>query len=152
MRLRLWQNLLLAVMGLALWGWFGFAEAKASVSPANQHMVTEVRIHLGNDAGELTFNPDQLQFEAGKQYKLVLDNPSPQKHYFTAKDFADAIWTQKVEAGNVEIKGTIHELELKPGAIAEWVFIPLKNGSFELHCSILGHTEAGMRGEIAIVN
>ena len=52
----------------------------------------------------------------------MLKNPSSQKHYFTAKNFADASWTQKVEAGNVEIKGAIHELELKPGAMAEWVF------------------------------
>ena len=49
----------------------------------------------------------------GKCYQLRLINPSQLKHYFTAKDFADNIWTQKVEAGKVEIKGAIHELELK---------------------------------------
>ena len=49
----------------------------------------------------------------GKCYQLWLTNPSQLKHYFTAKDFADNIWTQKVEAGKVEIKGAIHELELK---------------------------------------
>jgi uncharacterized cupredoxin-like copper-binding protein len=91
-----------------------------------------------------------MEFEAGKRYKLVLDNPSPTKHYFTAKDFADAIWSQKVDAGNVEIKGAIHELELRPGAIADWVFIPLKPGTYELHCSIPGHAEAGMTGTIVI--
>jgi uncharacterized cupredoxin-like copper-binding protein len=80
----------------------------------------------------------------------VLTNPSPQKHYFTSKDFADAIWTQKVEAGNVEIKGVIHELELKPGAKAEWVFVPLKSGTYNLRCTIPGHTEAGMTGKITI--
>ncbi len=105
---------------------------------------------LGSAANELKFFPNQLEFVAGKRYKLVLDNPSPQKHYFTAKDFADAIWTQKVEAGKVEIKGAIHELELKPGAVAEWVFVPEKPGTYSLRCPIPGHTEAGMTGTIKV--
>jgi uncharacterized cupredoxin-like copper-binding protein len=111
---------------------------------------TEVTVSMGNQTNELVFMPNQLAFEAGKRYKLVLTNPSSQKHYFTAKDFADGIWTQKVEAGNVEIKGAIHELELKPGAEAEWVFVPLKSGTYNLRCTIAGHTEAGMTGTIAI--
>ena len=81
---------------------------------------------------------------------MLLDNPSPTKHYFTAKDFADAIWTRKVDAGNVEIKGAIHELELKPTAKAQWVFVPMKPGTYQLYCSIPGHREAGMVGEIVI--
>src|SRR5512136_179167 len=106
--------------------------------------VAEVKVSLGSAANELKFFPNQLEFVAGKRYKLVLDNPSPQKHYFTAKDFADASWTQKVEAGKVEIKGAIHELELKPGAVAEWVFVTEKPGTYSLRCPISGHTEAGM--------
>ncbi len=109
-----------------------------------------LNISLGNSAGELKFFPDNLQFQAGQQYKLVLDNPSPEKHYFTAKDFADASWSRKVEAGKVEVKGAIHELELKPGAMAEWVLTPMKPGKYELHCSIKGHAEAGMIGQISI--
>jgi uncharacterized cupredoxin-like copper-binding protein len=112
--------------------------------------VTEVKVSLGNQAGELKFFPSDLNFVAGQKYKLVLDNPSATKHYFTAKDFADASWTQKVEAGKVEIKGAIHELELKPGATAEWVLIPEKPGTYQLRCTIPGHTEAGMTGKIVI--
>jgi uncharacterized cupredoxin-like copper-binding protein len=112
--------------------------------------VTEVKVSLGNSAGELKFFPSDLKFVAGQKYKLVLDNPSATKHYFTAKDFADASWTQKVEAGKVEIKGAIHELELKPGAEAEWVLVPEKPGTYKLYCSIPGHAEAGMTGTIAI--
>ncbi|MEH1918047.1 plastocyanin/azurin family copper-binding protein [Nostoc sp.] len=114
--------------------------------------VTEIAVSLGNSANELKFEPNHLEFEVGKRYQLRLNNPSQLKHYFTAKDFADGIWTQKVEAGKVEIKGAIHELELKPGAEAEWVFVPLKSGTYGLRCTIPGHTEAGMTGEIAIKN
>ncbi|MHC5938091.1 cupredoxin domain-containing protein [Nostoc sp.] len=114
--------------------------------------ATEITVSLGNVANELKFEPNHLELFAGKRYQLRLTNPSQLKHYFTAKDFADGIWTQKVEAGKVEIKGAIHELELKPGAEAEWVFVPLKSGTYGLRCSIPGHTEAGMTGEIAIKN
>ncbi|WP_445629899.1 plastocyanin/azurin family copper-binding protein [Nostoc sp. DSM 114167] len=114
--------------------------------------ATEITVSLGNAANELKFEPNHLEFEVGKRYQLRLTNPSQLKHYFTAKDFADGIWTQKVEAGKVEIKGAIHELELKPSAEAEWVFVPLKSGTYGLRCTIPGHREAGMTGEIAIKN
>ncbi|MCX7594977.1 MAG: cupredoxin domain-containing protein [Fischerella sp.] len=113
---------------------------------------TEITVSLGNSRNELKYEPNQLEFVAGKRYKLRLINPSLQKHYFTAKDFADSIWTQKVEAGKVEVKGAIREMELKPGAEAEWVFVPLKPGNYRLHCPIPGHTEAGMTGNIIITS
>ncbi|WP_110986377.1 plastocyanin/azurin family copper-binding protein [Acaryochloris thomasi] len=110
----------------------------------------EINISLSNKEGALKFFPEQLQFLSGKRYKLILSNISPQKHYFTAKDFADAVWSQKVDAGNVEIKGAIHELELRPNTEAEWVFVPVKAGSYQLRCTIPGHTEAGMVGDLTI--
>ncbi|MEM8614484.1 MAG: cupredoxin domain-containing protein, partial [Cyanobacteria bacterium P01_H01_bin.105] len=138
-------TLLLTLLFSGSVGLFTSRNALAALAPSQQSIET-VQANLGNTSGALVFEPDQLTFEAGKRYKLVLENPSPTKHYFTAKDFSDIIWTQKVEAGNVEVKGAIHELELKPGAEAEWVFIPQKPGTYELHCSIAGHAEAGMVG------
>ncbi|MBD2503996.1 cupredoxin domain-containing protein [Anabaena azotica] len=123
--------------------------AQASTDLLKQQ-VTEITVSLGNSANELKFEPNNLQLTAGKRYLLRLNNPSQLKHYFTAKDFADGIWTQKVEAGKVEIKGAIHELELKPGGEAEWVFVTLKPGKYSLRCPIPGHTEAGMTGEIVV--
>ncbi len=119
------------------------------IASANPELTT-IEVSLGNSAGELKFFPSNLEFETGKAYKLLLDNPSSMKHYFTAKDFADASWTRKVQAGKVEIKGAIHELELKPEAVAEWVLTPMKPGKYELYCSIQGHKEAGMLGEIIV--
>jgi len=122
----------------------------AAAVPLVKQPATEVTVQLGSAAGDLKFFPSDLTFEAGKRYKLILKNPSPQKHYFTAKDFADGIWSQKVDAGNVEIKGAIHELELRPGTEAEWVFVALKPGNYGLRCTVAGHAEAGMTGTIKI--
>lgn len=141
------------VLSVVLWLSSSWAGTIAHAAPApSQQTPTTIQIHLGDQDGKLRFVPSHLEFEAGKRYKLILDNPSDQKHYFTAKDFADVIWSQKVEAGNVEVKGAIHELELKPGAVAEWVFVPLKPGTYGLRCSIPGHTEAGMTGELTIAS
>jgi len=128
----------------------GNALAAPTAVDLTQQPAIAVRISLGTPTNELKFVPNTLTFQAGNRYKLVLDNPSPQKHYFTAKDFADASWTQKIEAGGVEIKGAIHEVELKPAAHAEWVLVPLKPGAYDLRCSIPGHTEAGMTGKLLI--
>ncbi|MEG4396197.1 plastocyanin/azurin family copper-binding protein [Microcoleus sp. BROC3] len=148
------QQALKVILGLILC--FGTILVPAAIASAggdlSRQPVTEITVSLGNEAGELKFFPNLLEFESGKRYKLVLTNPSSQKHYFTAKNFADASWTQKVEAGNVEIKGSIHELELKPGAMAEWVFVPMKSGSYNLRCTVAGHTEAGMIGKITIAS
>lgn len=148
------KNLIqMLVISLLVSGLVGFVapEAVLAAMAPRQQSIETLQIHLGSASGELVFEPDNLTFTAGKRYKLLLDNPSPTKHYFTAKDFADVIWTQKVEAGKVEVKGAVHELELKPDANAEWVFVPQKPGTYELHCSIAGHAEAGMIGKLTVV-
>ncbi len=132
----------------------------AIASPVNQKTIgvnftkqpaIAIKVSLSNKANELKFTPDHFNFESGKRYKLMLSNPSESKHYFTSKDFADAVWTQNVVAGHVEIKGNIRELELRPNTTAEWTFVPIKSGTYELHCAIAGHTEAGMRGIITVL-
>ncbi|MCS6814931.1 MAG: plastocyanin/azurin family copper-binding protein [Cyanobacteria bacterium] len=140
------------IAGLLLWGgWLPSAANAATTVDLARQPVIEQAVSLGTSDNRFVFVPDHLTFKVGDRYKLVLSNPSTQKHYFTAKDFADSIWTQKVDAGKVEIKGAIHDLELKPGASADWVFVPMKSGTYSLRCSIPGHAEAGMVGTLAIV-
>jgi uncharacterized cupredoxin-like copper-binding protein len=131
---------------LATWLWMYPALAS---DLAHQRAIV-VEGSLGNTAGALEFFPNSFKFKSGQRYQLHLANPSDQKHYFTALDFANGIWSQKVDAGNVEIKGTIRELELRPHTEADWVFVPLRAGNYTLRCTIPGHAEAGMVGKIAI--
>jgi uncharacterized cupredoxin-like copper-binding protein len=110
----------------------------------------EVKVALGSKGGDLVFSPKALSLEAGKLYKLELENPSKQKHYFSALRFAAAVWTRKVETKEAEIKGAIREIELLPGGEAEWFFVPVQAGTFPLKCTIPGHAEAGMVGTITV--
>ena len=146
---KIWVCCCLLLLLMGGWNAINIQPAIAGVDLSRQP-ATEVTVNLSNESGELKFFPNQLKFEAGKPYKLILKNPSPEKHYFTAKDFSDMSWTQKLESGKLEVKGAIHDLELKPGGEASWVFVPIRTGTYRLHCSIPGHTEAGMKGEIII--
>jgi uncharacterized cupredoxin-like copper-binding protein len=147
---RIWMVGLCIAVAICYTLGFGAGLALAASAPLSKRSPIVQTVSLGNEAGEFIFIPDRLTFKAGSRYQLNLQNNSPTKHYFTAKDFADAIWSQKVDAGNVEVKGAIHELELRPGSSAAWVFIPLRAGTYSLRCTVTGHTEAGMVGTLEI--
>jgi uncharacterized cupredoxin-like copper-binding protein len=147
---RLIQSVLAFALAWALCSILWPSNLTLAATPLSKQKPIEITVNLGTSTGELQFVPNHLEFRAGRRYQLLLKNPSPLKHYFTAKDFADAIWSQKVDAGNVEIKGAIHELELRPGTVAEWVFVPVRAGVYTLRCTVAGHTEAGMTGTLEI--
>lgn len=116
-----------------------------------------MNVSLGNKNNQLRFYPSKLRFETGKLYKLVIKNPSTQKHYFTAEGLARSVFTRKVQIVSkankilAEVKGAINEIEVYPGGTAEWWFVPVKTlKASRLHCTIKGHTEAGMAGQISI--
>ena len=126
----------------------------------------EVRADLGGKGTkEYLFSPNNFAFETGKLYKLVIHNPSPAPHYFTAPEFATRVFTRKIQVMDKlgseakplgEIKGTIREVEVYPGATVEWFFVPVATGtSDDLHCPIKAedgktHAQHGMVGAITI--
>ena len=123
-----------------------------------------ITIELGKP-GQHVFVPNKLRFETGKLYKLVLKNPSDDPHYFTSHAFTQLIYTRKVQVVQerdgkmttlAEFKGAIREIEVYPGQIAEWWFVPVAAGRVtDLRCGIVDksgktHAEHGMVGEIVI--
>ncbi|MDH5445070.1 MAG: biphenyl 2,3-dioxygenase [Gammaproteobacteria bacterium] len=119
--------------------------------------AVEIRVDLGDKKNRLRFFPERFELETGKLYKLVIKNPSLQKHYFSSAGLASAVFTRKVQVVDrrnqtqVEVKGTIKEIEVYPGNTAEWWFVPVKTlSNSKLYCTIKGHSEAGMSGSISI--
>ena len=116
-----------------------------------------ISVNLSDKNNSLKFFPNNIQFETGKLYRLVLKNAGTGKHYFSSDKFSQSIFTRKVQildsAGKTitEVKGHIREVEIYPDQTAEWWFVPVKTGSFDdLKCVIPGHAEAGMVGKINI--
>ncbi len=146
--------LLIGILCSFLTGWEPGAWAAGDLS---QQPPVELRVRLGDEKGSRRFFPEKIELETGKLYRLILVNPSPEKHYFSSDAFAQAVFTRKVQLngpdGNAaaEVKGSIREIEVYPKASAEWWFVPIKTGRFtDLKCTVPGHPEAGMIGQIII--
>ena len=125
----------------------GLAFPVAAVDLSRQKPIP-VKIELGNSLGKLAFFPNKLTFETGKLYKLTIKNSSNKPHYFTSHKFAAAVWTRKVQTLANEVKGAVTEVEVFPGHSADWYFVPVQAGTFDLVCTKKGHKEAGMIGQI----
>ena len=122
-----------------------------------QQTPIDIKVNLGNEKNAMRFAPDKIELETGKLYRLLLSNPSPEKHYFSSEGLSQAVFTRKVQVNDktgkalAEVKGVIREIEVYPNAVTEWWFVPLKTGNFgDLKCTIPGHAEAGMVGNISI--
>ncbi len=110
----------------------------------------ELKVLLGSGDAEMVILPRTWNLETGKLYKVSLANQGKVKHEWVAPEFTLTIWTRKVEVGGAEIKGVINEIELQPGAKADWYFVPIRTGEFVMACEIEGHKEAGMVGRIIV--
>jgi uncharacterized cupredoxin-like copper-binding protein len=133
-------------------------ESKAiAAGDLSQQTPVELRVQLSDEKGARRFLPEKVELETGKLYRLILSNPSPEKHYFSSDVFSQAVFTRKVQVNGpdgkamAEIKGYVREIEVFPKASTEWWLIPIKTGRFtDLKCTVEGHTEAGMMGQIIV--
>ncbi|MDZ4842762.1 MAG: hypothetical protein SH859_11580 [Hyphomicrobium aestuarii] len=151
-------------------GRLGLALVLACAAPAvamaagdlSRQTPVEVTVELGTAAGDLKFVPSSVEVETGKLYKLILKNPSPNRHYFSAPMLGSRVFTRKVqvfgkEGGKdaiAEIYGGITRVEVAPGATAEWWFVPVATGTVAFQCNSgkAGEKNAdkGMIGQIVI--
>ena len=148
------------VWGIAV-GAVGGADAAGDLS---RQSPIDVTVELGKP-GQHAFVPNQLRFETGKLYRLTLKNASSDPHYFTSHGFTQLIYTRKVQVVQqregrtvtlAEFKGAIREVEVYPGEVVEWWFVPVAAGRIsDLRCGIVdkagkSHADHGMVGEIVI--
>ena len=158
--LRLRTLLVAAAVGATV----GLPTALWSAGDLSRQTPIEMTVDLGKP-GQHAFVPSQIRFETGKLYRLILRNPSEDPHYFTSDAFTQMIFTRKVQVTQeregktvtlAEFKGAIREIEVYPGQIAEWWFVPVATGRVtDLRCGIVDkdgktHADHGMVGEIVI--
>jgi len=101
---------------------------------------------------DYAFNPAAVVLRQGVPYKLVIENKGTQKHYFTAENFFRGIATRKLQSNtDGEVKAPYFSaIEVYPGRSLDLYFIPVKTGVYPLICTIEGHADMGMKGEIRI--
>lgn len=122
-------------------------DAPERVKAADWSKLETIAVYLD----EFSFQPSGLVLLTGVPYKLEIINKGAVKHYFTAEDFFKAIATRKVQSVDGEIKAPYFTaLEVFPGHSLDLYFIPVEKGSYGLQCTIKGHAEKGMVGQIWI--
>lgn len=164
----------IAVVTALVWAWSGGIVSVGAVDtgPVGQPSVglaqqqpIEVFIQLGSVDGDMVITPRNLVFEKGKLYTVVLKNPSQFEHRLSVVSVASAVKTlAKPAVDRGEIKGglnlkfrgpsfgyRVREIDIAPGGIAEWSFIPVREASVDIECKIDGHAKAGMVATINII-
>ena len=144
-----------ALLGMAMF--ISHASVALAAGDLTQQTPIDIKVQLGDEKNSKRFVPAKIELETGKLYRLILSNPSGEKHYFSSEGLSQAVFTRKVQVNGAadkalaEVKGVIREIEVYPNAVTEWWFVPIKAGNFgDLKCTIAGHAEAGMVGHISI--
>lgn len=130
------------------------SDARRSGSHAVWSTAEEVTVTMvENSATDLAFNPETLNLSVGTAYKLKIENPAgnSSKHYYTAPEFYQSVVTRKAEDSKAEIKVQYFKaIELLIGGSTELFIVPTVAGTYEVVCTITGHTDAGMHGTIIV--
>ena len=97
------------------------------------------------------FTPHKLVFSRDKPYILKLKNVGAQAHDMVGGSFFQAIVIKMINSSNgrvvtpylksVHVRSK-HEIDI-------W-FVPMRSGQFDFYCSLPGHQEAGMEGQVLI--
>ena len=104
--------------------------ADSSPAPADSGSASAGATELTVDAHEMTFDPTELSVPAGQEITLTVTNSGALPHEFKI----DALG---IDSGEVPAGGSVT------------VTIPaLEAGSYQYHCPLPGHTEAGMVGTL----
>lgn len=133
-----------------------YASASYAEGDLSRADPQEIVIEMGSKGSKMYFEPNHVDLETGKAYKLVFRNVDTQKHEFESHELVEKIFTRKVEIVHdgkmlAEIKGSVTEIEVGAGAEAEWYIVPIQPGAdLDMTCALPGHTEAGMIGTVTV--
>ena len=92
-----------------------------------QEPIEKVVIFKGESGHSHYYEPNELTFETGKLYRLILNNESDSKHYFSSNSFSKSVFTRKIQINYngkklSEVKGVINEVEVWPNNQIECYF------------------------------
>jgi uncharacterized cupredoxin-like copper-binding protein len=117
------------------------------VSAADWDTMVDVDVVMD----EYSFSPSTLELTTGQPYRIQITNVGDLKHYFTAEEFYRTAAFRKAQDSSGELKAPFFKaIELFPGEQIDLYLIPSAAGTYELICTITGHTEAGMHGSIVV--
>lgn len=98
----------------------------------------------------MTFGHKELAVPKGQTIKLVVENRDSQLHDFSI---------DKIPAQVKEEHGDMHDMggkkpdvhvSVAAGKTGEVTFTPTEAGTYSFYCTVQGHKEAGMQGQLVV--
>jgi uncharacterized cupredoxin-like copper-binding protein len=115
------------------------------ISGLNQEAI-EVHLLLGGKDKDCKLIPETLMLQAGKPYKLFIENRSDIAHALSLPEFSAMIEGSSAPA----FPYLPEEIEVTAGQTVEWFFVPVKAGRYKMRCAGRTPAEAGMVGSIVV--
>jgi uncharacterized cupredoxin-like copper-binding protein len=98
---------------------------------------------------DFQFSPSSFTVPAGKEITLNISNSGAVLHNFIIMNLDTAAGT---EFGDEDLPNVYWTLEIPPGDASSTTFTaPKEPGDYEIVCSIPGHIQAGMNGNMRVV-
>ena len=116
--------------------------------------VTELTI----EATDFSYSPASITVPAGQPVTLTINNIGEAEHDFVIENI-DV--TDVVEAGNASAEHNMHDMQgmggdydlhvsTQKGGTSILQFTALEPGTYRFFCTVAGHLEAGMIGELIV--
>ena len=100
---------------------------------------------------EHNYSPSELVFERNKPYILRLNNIGAVSHDMVGGSFFSAIAIKMAQnRGGRIVTPVLSSIYVKPKQQMELWFVPVRSGKYSFFCSLDGHREGGMEGDVQI--
>ena len=113
--------------------------------------ATEVTV----EATDFAYNPASITVPSGQPVTVTLKNMGAVEHDFVVDEInvSDVEASKSGPAQHHQMEQAEYDLHFfaKAGESAVLRFTPLQPGTYQIFCSIAGHKEAGMIGELIVV-
>ena len=99
---------------------------------------------------DLAFEPAAIELSTGALGAIAVTNRGKLEHDFTI-DRIESDWAFRIDGApsTRSLEGDVH-IGLRAGVAAQLRLRPLAAGRYEFYCSVPGHRNAGMRGELIV--
>lgn len=124
----------------------GKSPSKSIVTAGLNQEAIEVHLLLSGKNKDCKLAPETLMLQAGKPYKLFIENRGDLAHALSLPEFSAMIENSSAPAFPY-LPG---EIEVAAGETVKWFFVPIKAGRYKMSCAERAHAEPGMAGAIVV--
>ena len=142
----------LLLAAILLVGCSSASEKKEASQPGGKKALVEVIVNVV-EGSRLEFLPSRVEVPMGRRVRLTLDNGGINEHDLIVAGIPAEVEGQGDVHGG--LSGTQHgdspvAIHTLPGTVVSVVFTPTVPGTYQLICTMPGHKDAGMVGEMVV--